>query len=109
LDTARTGKHGTGEAKTGGNYAASLLAQQEGYAEGCSQVMYLDAETSSFIEELGGMNLFFVLQDGSVITPPLDGTILHGVTRDSVITLLKEAGHEVIERQISLAEAREKI
>jgi branched-chain amino acid aminotransferase len=109
LDTARTGKHGTGEAKTGGNYAASLLAQQEGYAEGCSQVMYLDAETSSFIEELGGMNLFFVFQDGSVVTPPLEGTILHGVTRDSVITLLKEAGHEVIERQISLSEAREKI
>jgi branched-chain amino acid aminotransferase len=109
LDTARTGKHGTGEAKTGGNYAASLLAQQEGYAEGCSQVMYLDAETSSFIEELGGMNLFFVFQDGSVVTPPLEGTILHGVTRDSVITLLREAGHDVIERQISLSEAREKI
>ena len=109
LDTARTGRHGTGEAKTGGNYAASLLAQQEGYAEGCSQVMYLDAETSSFIEELGGMNLFFVFQDGSVVTPPLEGTILHGVTRDSVITLLREAGHDVIERQISLSEAREKI
>ena len=107
LDTARAGRHGTGEAKTGGNYAASLLAQQEGYAEGCSQVMYLDAETSSFVEELGGMNLFFVLQDGSVLTPPLDGTILHGITRDSIITLLKDAGHEVTERRISLSEVRE--
>ena len=109
LDSARAGKHGTGEAKTGGNYAASLLAQQEGYAQGCSQVMYLDAETSTYVEELGGMNLFFVYQDGSVVTPPLDGTILHGITRDSIITLLTDAGHDVIERKISLDEVREKV
>ncbi len=87
LDSARAGKHGTGEAKTGGNYAASLLAQAEGNAEGCSQVMFLDAETGSYIEELGGMNLFFVFKDGSVLTPSLDGTILRGITRDSVIAL----------------------
>lgn len=104
LDSARAGKHGTGEAKTGGNYAASLLAQQEGYENGCSQVMFLDAETSTFIEELGGMNLFFVYSDGSIVTPPLDGTILHGITRDSVITLLRDRGLRVEERKISLSE-----
>jgi branched-chain amino acid aminotransferase len=107
LDSSRAGKHGTGEAKTGGNYAASLLAQAEGYAQGCSQVMFLDAETATYIEELGGMNLFFVLKDGSVITPSLDGTILHGITRDSIITLLRDRGVDVKERKIRLAEIRE--
>jgi branched-chain amino acid aminotransferase len=109
LDSARAGKHGTGEAKTGGNYAAGVLAQQEGYAQGCSQVMYLDAETSTYVEELGGMNLFFVYKDGSVVTPSLDGTILHGITRDSIVTLLKDSGHEVQERKITLEEVRESI
>jgi branched-chain amino acid aminotransferase len=104
LDSARAGKNGTGEAKTGGNYAASLLAQQEGYANGCSQVMFLDAESATYIEELGGMNLFFVFKDGSVITPPLDGTILHGITRDSVITLLRDRKVQIQERRVSLAE-----
>ena len=107
LDSARAGKHGTGEAKTGGNYAASLLAQQKGYQNGCSQVMFLDAESATYIEELGGMNLFFVYRDGSVSTPALDGTILHGITRDSVITLLKDRGHEVNQRKVSLAEVRD--
>lgn len=106
LDSARAGKHGTGEAKTGGNYAASLLAQAEGYEQGCSQVMFLDAETGTYIEELGGMNLFFVFKDGHVVTPSLDGTILHGITRDSVITLLKDRGHEVQERRFALSELR---
>ena len=106
LDSARAGKHGTGEAKTGGNYAASLLAQNEGYEQGCSQVMFLDAETATYIEELGGMNLFFVHADGKVSTPSLDGTILRGITRDSIITLLKDRGHEVSERKISLDEIR---
>ena len=106
LDSARAGKHGTGEAKTGGNYAASLLAQNEGYENGCSQVVFLDAESATYIEELGGMNLFFVFKDGSVVTPALDGTILHGITRDSVITLLKDRGHKVDERKFSLDELR---
>lgn len=109
LDSARAGKHGTGEAKTGGNYAASLLAQQEANANGCSQVMFLDADTSTYIEELGGMNLFFVYEDGSVVTPPLDGTILHGITRDSVIQLLRDAGHEVKEQKMALSELRESV
>ena len=106
LDSARAGKHGTGEAKTGGNYAASLLAQQEGNENGCSQVMFLDAETATNIEELGGMNLFFVFRDGSVATPGLDGTILRGITRDSVIRLMKDRGISVSERDISLDEIR---
>jgi branched-chain amino acid aminotransferase len=106
LDSARAGKHGTGEAKTGGNYAASLLAQNEGYEQGCSQVMFLDADSATYIEELGGMNLFFVHKDGKVSTPSLDGTILRGITRDSIITLLKDRGHEVSERRITLDEVR---
>jgi branched-chain amino acid aminotransferase len=107
LDSARAGKHGTGEAKTGGNYAASLLAQSEGYENGCSQVMFLDAESATYIEELGGMNLFFVYRDGHVVTPGLDGTILHGITRDSIITLLRDRGHDVTERKVTLNEVRE--
>jgi len=106
LDSSRAGKHGTGEAKTGGNYAASLLAQTEGYENGCSQVMFLDAETGTHIEELGGMNLFFVYKDGHVATPALDGNILHGITRDSVITLIRDRGIKLEERLISLDEVR---
>jgi branched-chain amino acid aminotransferase len=106
---ARAGKHGTGEAKTGGNYAASLQAQQIAYANGCSQVLFLDAETGSYIEELGGMNLFFVYADGRVATPSLDGTILRGITRGALIQLLRDRGHQVEERKISLAEVSEAI
>ena len=106
LDSARAGKHGTGEAKTGGNYAASLLAQTEGYAQGCSQVMFLDAETGTYIEELGGMNLFFVYKDGHVATPSLDGTILRGITRASIIQLIKDRGIKIEERKITLDEMR---
>ena len=109
LDSSRAGKHGTGEAKTGGNYAASLLAQNEGYENGCSQVMFLDAESGTYIEELGGMNLFFVYNDGHVVTPALDGTILRGITRDSVVTLIKDRGIEIEERKITLDEVRDGI
>ena len=109
LDSSRAGKHGTGEAKTGGNYAASLLAQNEGYENGCSQVMFLDAESATYIEELGGMNLFFVYKDGHVATPSLDGTILRGITRDSVITLIKDRGLKLEERKITLDEVRDGI
>lgn len=106
LDSSRAGKHGTGEAKTGGNYAASLQAQNEGYEQGCSQVMFLDAETATYIEELGGMNLFFVYHDGHVATPSLDGTILRGITRDSVIQLIKDRGISIEERKITFDEMR---
>jgi branched-chain amino acid aminotransferase len=107
LDSSRAGKHGTGEAKTGGNYAASLLAQSEGYENGCSQVMFLDAESGTYIEELGGMNLFFVYKDGNVATPSLEGTILHGITRDSIIQLIRDRGLECVERRLTLDEVRQ--
>ena len=105
-DYHRAGPGGTGFAKCGGNYAASLLPQQEAYARGCEQVCFLDAATNSELEELGGMNVFVVKADGSVATPPLNGSILEGVTRSSVLTLLSEAGHAVAERPIPLAEVR---
>ncbi|HWS58825.1 MAG TPA: branched-chain amino acid aminotransferase [Actinotalea sp.] len=103
-DYHRAGPGGTGAAKCGGNYAASLLPQQEAYAQGCEQVCFLDAATNSYLEELGGMNIMVVRADGSVVTPALNGSILEGVTRSSVITLLGEAGHPVVERPITLAE-----
>lgn len=106
LHSARTGKYGTGEAKTGGNYAASLVAQGEGYENGCSQVMFLDAESGTHIEELGGMNLFFVFKDGHVATPALEGTILCGITRKSLIQLLLDRDIDIQERKISLDEVR---
>lgn len=106
LGSSRAGKYGTGEAKTGGNYAASLLAQTEGYENGCSQVLFLDAETQTHIEELGGMNLFFVYKDGHVVTPALDGSILHGITRASVIQLIKDRGLKLEERLVSYEEVR---
>ena len=102
----RAGAGGTGQAKTAGNYAASMLPQQQAQDNGCGQVLFLDAKEDKYIEELGGMNLFAVLKDGSVITPRLTGTILEGVTRDSVMTLLTDAGHAVVERDIELEELR---
>jgi branched-chain amino acid aminotransferase len=83
---SRAGKGGTGAAKTGGNYAASLVAQNEAYANGCQQVLFLDSTTNSYIEELGGMNVVLVYKDGSLVTP-LSDSILPGITRDSVLTL----------------------
>ena len=103
-DYHRASKGGTGEAKCGGNYAASLLPQQEAYDQGCEQVCFLDAETNSAVEELGGMNVFVVHADGRVSTPELTGSILEGVTRSSIIALLADAGHPVEERRILLAD-----
>jgi len=98
---SRAAPGGTGAAKCGGNYAASLLAQAEAIRNGCDQVAFLDAARHRWIEELGGMNIFFVMTDGSVITPPLGGTILPGVTRSSVLTLARDAGLAVDERAYS--------
>jgi branched-chain amino acid aminotransferase len=103
-DYARAGRGGTGSAKCGGNYAASLLPQKEAYANGCAQVLFLDAEHGKYVEELGGMNVFLVLRDGRVITPALSGSILAGITRASVIQLLKDRGHAVTERRIEIDE-----
>ncbi len=104
---SRAAPGGTGTAKCGGNYAASLMSQAEATRAGCEQVVFLDAVEHRWVEELGGMNLFFVHDDGSVLTPALSGTILEGVTRDSVITLLRDQGHEVREQQVDVAEWRD--
>jgi branched-chain amino acid aminotransferase len=98
----RAAPGGTGDAKCGGNYAASLLAQSEAIREGCDQVVFLDAVERRWIEELGGMNVFFVFDDGSLSTPPLGGTILPGVTRDSLITLARGMGLTVREEPYAL-------
>ena len=106
-DYTRAAPGGTGAAKCGGNYAAGLSAQAEAIENGCDQVVYLDAVERRYVDELGGMNVFFVLDDGSLVTPPLTGTILPGITRDSVIRLAERAGHPVAERPISMDEWRE--
>jgi branched-chain amino acid aminotransferase len=105
-DYSRAGRGGMGAAKTGGNYAASLLPQAEAYEQGCQQVLFLDSEERTYVEELGGMNVFFVYKDGRVVTPAL-GTILEGITRSSVIRLAEERGHVVEERRFTVAEWRE--
>lgn len=103
-DYVRAVPGGTGAVKCGGNYAASLQPQVEGIAEGCDQVLFLDAVERRWIEELGGMNIMFVMRDGRIITPPLNGSILPGVTRDSLILLATEAGHRVLEQPYSIEE-----
>jgi branched-chain amino acid aminotransferase len=103
-DYSRAGRGGTGAAKCGGNYAASLLPQQEAYEQGCAQVLFLDAAESKYVEELGGMNVFFVLKDGTVVTPELSGSILEGITRESVLQLARDRGHGVVERRVTLSE-----
>lgn len=103
-DSSRAAPGGTGEAKCAGNYAASLVAQQDALARGCDQVVFLDAVERRWIEELGGMNLFFVFADGRIATPSLSGTILRGVTRDSLITLARDAGYTVEERKVGIEE-----
>ncbi len=102
----RAAPGGTGFAKCGGNYAASLAAQKEASAQGCSQVAFLDAAENHWIEELGGMNLFFVFSDGRLVTPRLTETILDGVTRNSVLTLAEDEGLTPEERPVSLDEWR---
>ncbi|MDE1150622.1 MAG: branched-chain amino acid aminotransferase [Azospirillaceae bacterium] len=98
----RAAPGGTGAAKCGGNYAASLIAQLEASKQGCDQVVFLDAAEHRWIEELGGMNVFFVLDDGSLMTPPLSGTILPGITRDSIIALARSLGRTVVEKPYAL-------
>jgi len=98
----RAAPGGTGAAKCGGNYAASLVAQAEAVRNGCDQVVFLDAIERRWVEELGGMNIFFVFDDGSLATPPLGGTILAGITRDSIITLARDMGLTVREEPYAI-------
>ncbi|WP_168583547.1 branched-chain amino acid aminotransferase [Gephyromycinifex aptenodytis] len=101
---ARAGEGGTGAAKCGGNYASSMAGQVEGIAHGCDQAVFLDSSTHTYIEELGGMNLFLVYKDGRLVTPALTGSILEGVTRRSIMQLGAEMGLDVQERRIPIQE-----
>jgi branched-chain amino acid aminotransferase len=102
----RAGRGGMGAAKTGGNYASSLVAQQEAIEHGCDQVVFLDGQEGQYVEELGGMNMYFVFDDGSIVTPET-GTILEGITRSSIIELAGKMGHHVTERRFGIDEWRE--
>jgi branched-chain amino acid aminotransferase len=106
-DYTRAAPGGTGAAKCGGNYAASLAAQVQAKDNGCDQVAFLDAVEHKWVEELGGMNLFFVLGNGTIVTPELTGTILEGVTRSSILELAGDLGLKVDERRISIDEWRD--
>ena len=104
---ARAGRGGTGAAKCGGNYAASLLPTRVGQENGCAQVLFTDAATKDQIDELGGMNLFLVRADGNLVTPALNGNILDGITRRSLIQLAKDRGLSVDEREVTVSAWRE--
>lgn len=99
----RAVRGGTGAAKTGGNYASSLRAQGEAAKEGFSQVLWLDGVEHKYIEEVGAMNVFFVIGD-EVITPALNGSILPGITRKSVLKILKQKGYNAVERKLGIEE-----
>lgn len=104
-DWMRAGKGGTGAAKTGGNYAAGLLPQAEAYENGCAQVLFLDSAEGKYIEELGGMNVVLVHEDGTLITPG-SSTILEGITLASVLQLARDRGYRVEQRPVTIQELR---
>jgi len=97
---------GVGEVKTAGNYAASLYAGEEAHDNGYTQVLWLDGVERRYVEEVGSMNIFFVIDD-EIITPALSGSILSGITRDSVIAMAEKWGHPVTQRRISIDEVVE--
>jgi len=103
----RAARGGTGAAKCGGNYAASLAPMVEAAERGCEQVCFLDAIEQTWVEELGGMNVYFVRADGTLVTPETSGTILEGVTRSSILQLGKELGLNIEERRVSIDEWRD--
>jgi branched-chain amino acid aminotransferase len=103
---ARAGRGGTGAAKTGGNYASSLLAQAQATEKGCAQVLFLDSVEGKYVEELGGMNVVLVYKDGTLVTPDSD-SILEGITRDSILQLAEDRGLTVERRRVSIDEWRE--
>jgi branched-chain amino acid aminotransferase len=101
----RAAPGGTGSAKFAGNYAASLLAQQKARAEGCDQVVWIDAVHRKYVEEMGGMNIMFVYRDGDrpvLVTPELTGTLLPGVTRESLLELARDFGYGAEERKVTV-------
>ena len=109
-DFTRAAPGGTGAAKTGGNYAGGLLAHAQAVANGCDQVVWLDSNEHRWVEEMGGMNLYFVFGAGPsarLLTPALTGTLLPGVTRDSLLVLGRDLGLEIEEGRISVEEWRD--
>lgn len=102
----RASAGGTGEIKAGANYAISLLASEKAKEQQFDQVLWLDGKDKKYIEEVGSMNIFFVI-DNEVITPELHGSILPGITRDSVIKLVKSFGYKISERRISVDELKD--
>ena len=105
----RAAPGGTGEAKCAGNYAASLVAQAHATEQGCDQVVWLDSAEHRWVEEMGGMNLYFVYGSGAqarIVTPALTGTLLPGVTRDSLLTVASDLGYSAEEGKISTDEWR---
>jgi len=105
----RAAPGGTGEAKTGGNYAASLVAQAQAAQQGCDQVVWLDATERRWVEEMGTNNLYFVYGSGPsarVVTPALTGTLLAGVVRDSLLTVAADLGYSVEEGKLSIDDWR---
>jgi branched-chain amino acid aminotransferase len=108
-DFSRAAPGGPGAAKTGGNYAGGLLAQAQAAEQGCDQVVWLDSNEHRWVEEMGGMNLFFVFGSGKsarLMTPALTGTLLPGITRDSLLVLGRDLGYEVEEGRISVEDWR---
>jgi branched-chain amino acid aminotransferase len=106
----RAAPGGTGEAKCAGNYAASLIAQAQAAAEGCDQVVWLDATERRWVEEMGGMNLYFVYGEGSsarLVTPMLTGALLPGITRDSLLTVAEDLGIPASEERINVEQWQE--
>jgi len=106
----RAAPGGTGEAKCGGNYAASLVAQKQAATQGCDQVVWLDANERRWVEEMGGMNLYFVKGSGAnatIVTPKLTGTLLPGITRDSILTVAADLGYKVEEVMLSIDDWRD--
>ncbi|HAT33529.1 MAG TPA: branched chain amino acid aminotransferase [Janthinobacterium sp.] len=111
-DYVRAAPGGTGEAKCAGNYAASLVAQAQAQEKGCDQVVWLDAVEREYIEEMGGMNLFFVYREEGktvIVTPALSGTLLAGVTRASLLELAADLGYAASERKLTVRQWREDI
>ncbi|GAB3153817.1 branched-chain amino acid aminotransferase [Micromonospora sonneratiae] len=105
-DYTRAAPGGTGAAKCGGNYATSLIAKADAVAQGCDDVVFLDAVQRRHVEEMSGMNIFFRYDDDTLVTPPLTGTILPGITRESVMMLARERGLTVAERPVSFDDWR---
>ncbi|CDO47050.1 branched chain amino acid aminotransferase [Bartonella henselae] len=106
-DYSRAGPGGTGVAKCGGNYAASLLAQKNAEQNNCSQVLFLDMIEHKWIEELGGMNVCFIMENNTLVTPALNGTILAGITRHSILKLAQKMGLKIEERPYSFESLQE--